>query len=623
MSLSQKISAGFLVVLLLHIAVALMGHLGQSRAQDDLIELDQGNKLTREMLEVDRLVGELQSNVQGYTLSGNRGLAMRAKGTYEQVVALLDELRSHLDVADIEGVHAMREILAGYARNFGLAMEDRTRRNALVQQVLPDLERQFAELFAELHAALPDRVEVLRQAEAEVVVAENGAYEYLAQLDSGAMDKARQSLAYARDVFDVRLAGHAELRASCARGRELCQQFDRVLLGLVQSTRGYLHLVNVVMAAEAVEVLRTSAALREAALRRVEALRDAIQTQQRDYQWWSTLVSVATIVLGLVAGAFVGRLVVHPLQAITATLGRLTRGESVDIPGLERRDEIGDMAAAAQRLREHNEEAERMLVEKQQMAERQERMISDLERSNRDLDNFAHIASHDLKAPLRAIVTLLRWLDEDCGDDLPEVAQQHLEKLNQRVTRMNALLQDLQEYSKASRSVDALRMVDVYEQIADAVELVDPVSFPVTITGDEDVRLYTAPVPLTQVLGNLLSNAMHHHDRESGRIGVDVRGTEAGVRIAITDDGPGIPVEYQGKVFEPFQTLQAREDRGNTGVGLAIVTKVAQRYRASVRIESPVADGRGARFVVDWPHSPRAAAAADSRAAADGGLVGV
>lgn len=597
MKLSTKISVGFFVVLALHIVVAVMGHFGQERAQGDLVEIEQGNQLTRRMLEVDRLVGELQSNVQGYTFSGNRGLALRAERTYDAALAALSEVEVSLGVSELEGAAQMRRTLNSYANNFRAAVEDRSRRERLVQEELPDLAARAGTIVSAFGQGTGLTAEDRRVFEQDLLVVLSSAYRYLVELDQTSLDDARRALRQVRTRLQALGGGGERQSAFAAEARELralTERYDAVLLGLVQSTRGYLHLVHVVMAAEAVEVLRESTGLRQAALGRIEQLQQVVAAEQARYQWWSAFVSLATIVMGVVAGAVVGRLVVQPLRAITTTLGRVTRGESVEIPGLDRVDEIGDMAAAAQRLRERNAETERL-------SRQREHMIEDLERTNRDLDNFAHIASHDLKAPLRAIMTVCRWLREDCGDSLPKVGHDHLDRLQQRVTRMEKLLADLQDYSRASRSEEAYREVDLRDVVRDAADVLDEVAFEVEIRGERDLRLVTAPVPLGQVVGNLLNNAARHHDRDAGRIEVALQRTATGARIVITDDGPGVPTEHHARIFEPFETLHPREGTDNSGVGLAIVDKLVRRYGGSIRVESPVQDGRGARFVIEWP----------------------
>lgn len=600
MKLTSKIRAGFLVVLGLHIVVAALAHVGQERAQRDLARVEDGNRLNRSMLEVDRLVGVLQGAVQGYTFSGNEGLAARGERTYDELVRRLGEVEGWLSVEDAAELAAMAASLASYAENFRAAVQDRTRREQLVQHDLPALARRSERLLADLRAVEqgagePARRLALREVARLLLVAQNGAHQYLAQLDSPAMRRAEAAIASLR----TQLVGHPSLLAGFG---PVADDYESVLLGLVQSTRGYLHLVHVVMAAEAVEFLRASAELRESAEQRVEALQAGIRAQQEDYRIWSNVVSIVTILLGLVAGAVLGRLVVGPLQAITTTLGRLRRGEPAEIPGLDRKDEIGDMASAAQQLRERSAEAERL-------TRQQERMIEDLERSNRDLDDFTRIASHDLKAPLRAIATIARWIEEDCGEQLPDVARDHLTRLNQRVVRADRLLNDLKTYSKLTRSDEALERVDVGELLRDIARMADEVAFSCELRAPAKVEITTVPVAMTQVVGNLVANAVRHHDQPHSNVVLEVAPVDGGVTISVTDDGPGIPPEHHERVFTPFQTLHPREDQENSGLGLAIVRSLVERHGGELSLVSPVRDGRGSRFEVRWPDAAASVAA--------------
>ncbi|MFK7742239.1 MAG: ATP-binding protein [Planctomycetota bacterium] len=419
-------------------------------------------------------------------------------------------------------------------------------------------------------------------------------------------------LIQARRLLARLAVDHVQAGDACREGGEVCSGFGRVLTDIRRTTRSYLHLVHVVMAAEAVEFLRRSEQMRQAALARVMQLQRSIRSRQQAFQWWNGLVSIATVLLGIVACAVIGRHVVRPLEAVTETLVRLTRGDSVAVAGLSRTDEIGEMAAAAQKLQERNALTEKLLAETAAMAQQRETMIVELRSANRDLDNFVHVASHDLKAPLRAIGMLVRWLEEET--DLPDEARENLQRVRERTARMTALLRSLHTFAVCTKAEGVIEEVYLRRQIEDAVEMVATEQHEAVIDCDDSLTLLTVPIALTQVLGNLVSNAVRHHDGERCRLNITVRATTAdrqGVQIVVTDDGPGVAAEYQQRIFEPFETLAPRCDSENTGMGLAIIVKLVERYGASIRLESPVCDGRGARFIVDWPAFSATRAAAD------------
>ena len=251
---------------------------------------------------------------------------------------------------------------------------------------------------------------------------------------------------------------------------------------------------------------------------------------------------------------------------------------------------------------------------------RVEARTAELARSNAELDQFAYVASHDLKAPLRAIDSLATWIEEDAADALPEPSQRHLELLRGRVGRMEGLLDSLLTYSRAGRKEAAPEPVDLGALVRDVVALVAPPEGVEVRLEGEFPRLVTARAPLELAVRNLVSNAIKHHDRpESGRVtvsaaltgpdgsGLDGSGLDSGpeapgwVTVSVADDGPGIDPAYQDRVFGLFQTLRPRDEVEGSGMGLAIVKKTVEALGGRVWLES---DGRGATFRFTWPLDP-------------------
>jgi PAS domain S-box-containing protein len=232
---------------------------------------------------------------------------------------------------------------------------------------------------------------------------------------------------------------------------------------------------------------------------------------------------------------------------------------------------------------------------------------AELMRSNKDLEQFAYVASHDLKAPLRAIELLVQWITEGLnGYDVNSV-QENLGLLGKRTQRLNRLLDDLLAYSRAGRKVGAHRMADTHALVLDVAQLVNP---PPTISISIEGKLptfNTHPAPLEQVLRNLIGNAVKHHPGPEGRIILSCKEQGDHYVFAVADDGEGIAKQYAERVFEMFQTLKSRDQVEGSGMGLAIVRRIVQWQGGSVWFE-PAPGGRGAVFKFQWKkHQPLAA----------------
>jgi PAS domain S-box-containing protein len=233
---------------------------------------------------------------------------------------------------------------------------------------------------------------------------------------------------------------------------------------------------------------------------------------------------------------------------------------------------------------------------------------AELMRSNKDLEQFAYVASHDLKAPLRAIDLLVQWITEGLAGYDTNNVQENLALLGKRTQRLNRLLDDLLSYSRAGRKVGAHRMADSQALVLDVAQLLDP---PPTISISIEGHLpkfKTHPAPLEQVFRNLMSNAVKHHPGPQGRIVVSCEEQGEYYVFAVADDGEGIPMEYAERVFEMFQTLKPRDQVEGSGMGLAIVSRIVQWQGGRVWFE-PAAGGRGTVFKFQWKkHHPLTAA---------------
>ncbi|MCB0211392.1 MAG: PAS domain-containing protein, partial [Anaerolineae bacterium] len=241
-----------------------------------------------------------------------------------------------------------------------------------------------------------------------------------------------------------------------------------------------------------------------------------------------------------------------------------------------------------QRLKELNETLEQRVVER----------TEELTRIINDLDQFAYVASHDLKTPLRAIDNLAAWITEDAADRLPEASKEHLEKMRDRVHRMEALLNDLLAYSRAGRSKEEIEDIDTGELVTDIVSMLAlPKQFTVDIQADMPHLRTNRPL-LEMVLRNLIDNAIKHHDQPNGRIMISAQQTDKDIEFVITDDGPGIDPAFHQRIFQIFQTLQAKDKTGGSGVGLAIVKKIIEARGGNITVESST--GQGATFRFTW-----------------------
>jgi PAS domain S-box-containing protein len=227
-----------------------------------------------------------------------------------------------------------------------------------------------------------------------------------------------------------------------------------------------------------------------------------------------------------------------------------------------------------------------------------------LEKRNAELDQFAYIVSHDLKAPLRAIANLSQWIEEDLEDRLTEDTRHQMNLMRGRVHRMEALINGLLKYSRVGRLRTELELVEVESLLKEVIDsLAPPPKFTVKVMPGMPT-LMTERWPLEQVFANLISNGIKHNHRPDGQVVISVTEQTDFYEFCVVDNGPGIAPEFHEKIFVIFQTLEARDKVENTGVGLAIVKKIIEDKGGTISLESQLDQGAAFRFT--WPKQPNA-----------------
>lgn len=246
----------------------------------------------------------------------------------------------------------------------------------------------------------------------------------------------------------------------------------------------------------------------------------------------------------------------------------------------------------------------RLIAEAEVQAKSREltRANAELELANRDLEQYASIISHDLKAPLRA----LRYLTDEAGAAVAKAANDDatrlLGEIRDQARRMSRMMSGLLDYASAGRKSDMLATVDTAALInAIATSLPKPPGVRIDIAGAWPT-IETLEAPLDLVLRNLIDNAIKHHDRPDGVICVEANDMGGHLLFTITDDGPGIPASAHETVFLPFRTLGG--PTGGTGMGLALVRRTLETLDGRIEIVATDPGNRGTTFRVIWPKTP-------------------
>ena len=226
-------------------------------------------------------------------------------------------------------------------------------------------------------------------------------------------------------------------------------------------------------------------------------------------------------------------------------------------------------------------------------------ITDELKRSNKDLNDFAYVASHDLKAPLRGIMQLASWIEEDIADTVSDETKNHLALLQGRTARLEKLLDDLLTYSRIGHHPGEIEEVDLNEMVRSLFNLLDPPAGFSLIIADSLPVLRTLITPLEVIFRNIISNAIKHHDKSNGIISISATEYETYYQFSVSNDGPGIDPKHHQQIFEMFKTLRPRDEVEGSGMGLAVIKKMLDYHGKKISVSSN--GNRGVEFIFSWP----------------------
>ncbi len=285
-----------------------------------------------------------------------------------------------------------------------------------------------------------------------------------------------------------------------------------------------------------------------------------------------------TIIIGILTTVYIISLISARIKTMTVFAEKISGGEFTTL-----RDN-------------RNDELTRLSKSLNIMSVSLSKNISELRKRNEELDKFAYVVSHDLKAPLRGIHNVIKWIEEDLSNELSQQLRRYLDIILQRAKRMEDLINGLLDYARI-RQKTQLEETDVHKMVQAIVEEIVP--------RDYSVEIKNLPVAvierlkLEQVFTNLISNAVKYTTHEDALITISGKELDDHYEFSVKDNGIGIEPEYHEKIFEMFQTLREKDEKESTGIGLAIIKKILDEQHCTIHVHSEL--GKGAEFIFTWP----------------------
>lgn len=226
---------------------------------------------------------------------------------------------------------------------------------------------------------------------------------------------------------------------------------------------------------------------------------------------------------------------------------------------------------------------------------------AELERSNRELEQFAYAASHDLREPLRMVATYVTLLEREYGQQLDGAAHEYIRFAAQGAARLTRLVSDLLEYARIGPKKLAFEPVDVNEVLSHVLEGLRAriEQAQARVMSEPLPTLEADPVLIGQVLQNLIENAIKFRSREAPCVRISAERVEQAWHFHVADNGLGIEPRFHARIFELFQRLHTHDHYPGTGIGLAFCKKVIERHGGHAWVDS--APGQGSTFSFSLP----------------------
>ena len=313
-----------------------------------------------------------------------------------------------------------------------------------------------------------------------------------------------------------------------------------------------------------------------------EARSEVLSLSIRQTRTISFYLTTFSIVLGFLISLFLAYRISTRIMAMVKMANTIASGNYEVHTADHGKDELSQLANSLNHMAEVLSENIRLL-----------------QRKNEELDQFAHIVSHDLKAPLRGIDNVITWIEEDYSNQLPPKISEYIQLIKGRLVRAENMIRGILLYARIGKENPEREYINLNALLQDIIENL-AIRRGLTVDIQKDLpEIYSERIPLHQVLSNLIGNAIKYHDKPEGYIKVYVQQHPDYYKFFVEDNGPGISKTYHDKIFAIFQTLQARDSFESTGIGLAIVKKILDDRRLEIAVNSE--PGKGTIFSFTWP----------------------
>ncbi len=588
LSIATKISFGFAIVFFIFGGLSYTSFQNLKKEKENLEKVSIVAENSSRILDINREISEIQRLVNVYSVTGGKSIVEKIKLSYISLSENLYDVKKTTNSAQrVDLLNQLITIIDSYGQNIE-SLENRYEfRKQLINSKLPEVFNKGERLFSKQVEHF-QRSSSVKSAKAQRLMAlwykiYHSANQFLDKKDY------RYKQIIKKLFADIRVAAR-ETNYLTSEALKIVNEFEVTFEQAVQANRIYLSLVNVVMAGSAIEFTNISKQLRTSSIKELDDLllkSDDNFKENKRVMYLGILISIPILML---IGFYYQINIANSIQSISSTFRSFIKGEfDKDIPGLNRNDEIGQLAKAANTFKDVSQKIKQEQARASKLAEIKSKFLATM--------------SHEIRTPMNAVLSCTNLL-------LSEIKNKEHQKLLRTIKTSGdsllVLINDILDFSKIESGKINLEKesFDIEECVQSVVDLLDTnasakgVTLELTSNIKTEHLIRSDITRIRQVLFNLIGNGIKFtHDRVDVHYDVSpVSDNTVKLDFCISDNGIGIKKEAQDSLFEEFSQVDASTTRkyGGTGLGLAICKGIIQAMKGKIWVESEV--DKGSKF---------------------------
>ncbi|MEH6448815.1 MAG: ATP-binding protein [Oleispira sp.] len=557
--------------------------------------------------ELERDVIDLQRNLLIYKETASTTSISRFYELMTQVKKKLSLFEKNANIIVETGLlDRMRGHLNDYKENFSSVIDGRSEREHIFNEKLRLKFNRINQLITEYEQKKIgiSKTPVLAM-KYHLATADKYINKYVISPDSEHITQINQQLANTKSVIPIDFT-------ESQQANTLIKELKKDIFRLSQITRGYVFLVNVVMAGSANEFLYLTKKLRKTVLNEQLSLIERARLSAEKAQLKTRIVALTSIIITLLIAIFIFGRMIKPIRSITDVFTKLVNGDDIiGIPGINRKDEIGNLAKAANVFHDKNMQTAELLLSEQKMNSMQKALNNELEVAKQKAESAAESKSmflanmsHEIRTPMNGIIGLIELTR---NTELTEQQTQHLKMAAYSGRVMMNVINDILDFSKIEAGKMEVEFVEfnINELIENIISVVSSlleekeIKFRVKTSPSLPKFLFGDPLRISQILLNLCNNAIKFTHQGLVEVFIDFKSAAQDyLLIEISDTGIGMSQAQVETIFNSFTQADGSTSRkyGGTGLGLTIVKELSLLMGGDVSVSST--EGQGSRFNV-------------------------